>query len=204
MKFVDPNKNFKAWFEGTYDENFEGLFRYAFSITKNKQLAEDVVSEVFMNIWKKKPDVHQINELSSYLRVSVKHLAIRLSTNDPARFSFSAYDESLQVSDTVDPESLLMSKELEILIKEISGELSPHSLLVYEMSKSRGMNNQEIADELGLSKRTVESHLYKVVKLFKNKLEEHFREEEKSVALYSKRANTVALLVSMGSCCSVM
>lgn len=192
---INPETDFKKWFESIYEIHFERLFRYAFSITKDKQLAEDVVSEVFLNIWNNKPDYQEIRELGSYLHVSVKHLAIRQASRDPGQFTYSAYDESLQISDTVDPESLLLGKELEGIIGKIIHGLTPHAKIVYELSKVKGYTNQQIADELGLSKRTVESHLFNVLKLMKELLLTHFKESDRHFSLNTRILNTTGLIL---------
>lgn len=161
-----------------YQANFERLFRYAFSITKDKQLAENVVSEMFMNIWQKKPDYHNIKDLRAYLHVSVKHLAIRMISKDPQRFCYSAYDETLQVSDAIDPENLLLAKELNELFHESLEALPPQGRQVYEMIRTQGKTADEVARELNISKRTVETHLYQMIKRLKQMLEGHFRDQQ--------------------------
>lgn len=158
------------WFNTVYDDYFERLYRYAFSITKNKEHAEDVVADVFLNIWKNKQDHHNIQELSSYLYVSVKHLAIRQTSKNPSNFTYSTYDEALQISDVVNPENIMEGKELEAVIEEVLEGLSPHAKLVYDMAKTKGMKSREIAEELGVSERTVEAHLYQVIKKLKDQL----------------------------------
>ena len=122
---IDRQDQFRKWFEEIYAEKFEQLYRYAFSITKEKGLAEDVVSEVFTNIWNKKPDHTNIKELNSYLMVSVKHLAIRQASRDPQKFTYSTYDETLQISDAIDPENLLLGKELNEIINKIVSDSLP-------------------------------------------------------------------------------
>lgn len=191
----ESNDLFVKWIEGVYDANFERLYRYAFSITKNKQLAEDVVSEVFMNIWDKKPDYTNIKELSSYLHVSVKHLAIRMVSKDPHRFFYSIYDETLQISDDIDPESLLLGNELSILISEVFDSVAPQSKLVYDMARNKGYSNQKIAEELGISIRTVESHIYSVLKKMKIRLQAHFQESDKTYN-FLLRVSPIFLLTS--------
>ncbi|WP_258105682.1 sigma-70 family RNA polymerase sigma factor [Marinoscillum sp. MHG1-6] len=189
---------FTSWFKDVYSENFEKLFRYAFSITKDEQLAEDAVSEVFSNIWEHRPDHHSIKEVKAYLHVSVKHLAIRMISRDAKQFSYSSYDESLQVSDAIDPESLLLGKELEAIINRVVERLTPHAKLVYELAKMKGYSNQQIADELGVSKRTVEAHLYTTVKSIREALIEHFRDSGHDHMYISKMLSlSMGLLGSM-------
>ncbi|MEP0366855.1 MAG: sigma-70 family RNA polymerase sigma factor [Cyclobacteriaceae bacterium] len=176
VRSINHDKLFTDWFEVIYESNFEGLYRYAFSIVKDKQIAENIVSEVFEGIWTKKPDYQNIKHLESYLRVSVKHLAIRMASRDPHRFSYSSYDESLEVSDSVDPENLLIAKELEEIVQSVLDGLPMNCRLIYDMVKTKGFSYQQIADELGISKRTVENQMYKVISKLKKRLEDHFGE----------------------------
>ena len=193
---VNSIQRFTTWFEEAYETHFERLYRYAFSITKQQQLAEDVVAEVFANIWSKKPDYTTIRELSAYLHVAVKHQAVRLASQSLPRSLYQAYDEALPVSDAVDPESLLMSKELEQILALVIDDLPPHSRLVYDFSRNRGYSHQQIAEELGISKRTVESHLHQVLKKMKEALQAYFQESGRPYRYLSRLAVWMALISS--------
>ncbi len=193
---VNSIQRFTTWFEEAYETHFERLYRYAFSITKNKQLAEDAVAEVFTNIWSKKPDYTNIRELSAYLHVAVKHQATRLASQSLPRSSYLAYNEALPVFDAVDPESLLMSKELEQILALVINDLPPHSRLVYDFSRNLGYSHQQIAEELGISKRTVESHLHQVLKKMKEALQAYFQESDRPYRYLSRLAVWMALISS--------
>lgn len=197
IRQLNHDADFKVWFEKVYEDHFERLFRYAFSITKNQQLAEDVVSEVFLNIWNKKPDYNHISELGSYLRVSVKHLAIRLASKDPGKFSYSTYDETLQISDAVDPENILIGEELHQLIDQVIDQLSPHCRVVFELAKHKGFSYQQIAEELGISKKTVESHMYNVMKQIKEALIIHFKDSDVKYPYFTNIGSVAGLMAAL-------
>ena len=196
IRSLNQDADFKAWFEEVYEMHFERLYRYAFSITKQQQAAEDVVSEVFLNIWNRKPDYKTIQELGSYLHVSVKHLAIRQASKDPGKFSYSTYDESLQISDAIDPENILLGEELQELIQQVIDGLSPHSKIVFELAKQKGYTYQEIAEEMGISKKTVESHMYIVLKKMKEALGVHFADSGVKYPYFTNIGAVAGLIAS--------
>ncbi len=175
--------DFEQWFEKIYEANFEAMYRYAFSMIKNRVLAEDIVMEVFLNIWNKKPCYEDIREVKAYLKVSVKNHALRLISRDADRFSFTDYKETLQISDDIDPESLLIGKELEQVVHETLDELPAHAKLVYELSREKGYSNQQIAEKLEISKRTVESHLFAVIKKIRSRITSHLNDPGKVIEL---------------------
>lgn len=160
-KILSLNKEdqFKSWFEQIYAQHFERLYLYAFSITKHKHLAEDVVSEVFLNIWNNQPNHDDISDVKSYLYVSVKHLAIRLASKDPGKFTYSTYDEALQISDAIDPEKLLINSELKVVIDKVLKRLNPQSGIIYDLVKNKGLTHKEIAGELGITEKTVSNQM---------------------------------------------
>ncbi len=154
VKSIKDQSVFRNWFETIYSENFERLYRYAFSITKSKDLAEDVVEEVFVKIWEKQDGHVEIRDLKTYLFVSVKHVAIRIASKDPQRFAYGNYEQLVQVADSVDPESLLLGAELEKAIDAAINSLPPHCALVYNMVRQEGKSYEQVSTELGLSKKT--------------------------------------------------
>ena len=173
------HEHFNTWFEKVYEDNFEILFRYAYSITKDKPLAEDVVSEVFTVVWNKKPHSSSIEELNSYIFISVKRLAIQLVKKKKKRgISNTTFDPTLQLNDCVNPENLLLGKELDSVIKTIVDDFPSHTFLVYDMIMSKGLSHEEIANELGISKRTVEKHMSNALKKIRTGLQKHFQHDE--------------------------
>lgn len=169
------SENFRDWFKEIYNDKFERLYRYAFAITKNKELAKDAVSEVFAVIWQNR-NYKDIKQIDAYLHASVKHAAIGLKSKNPQSFNSSAYDETNDVASIVNPEHILIGKELDLILENLIDELPAHMGITFQLVKNQGYSNKEAALELGVSKRTVEANLYQAVKRLKEGLFEHFKE----------------------------
>src|SRR5438045_1474205 len=63
-------------FEECYRQYFVRLYRFCFSIVHQKQPAEDIVHDVFMQLWKRRSEYSSIRNLEVYLYVSVKNLSL--------------------------------------------------------------------------------------------------------------------------------
>ena len=194
MNKVD-HKKFEDWFKEIYDDKFERLYRYAFSITKNKQLAEDAISEVFLVIWQNK-NYKDIKQIDAYLHVSVKHAAISLTSKNPQKFDSFSYDEVNDVASNINPEHILIGRELDSVIEDLVDKLPEHIGITYSLIKNQGYSNKEAALELGVSKRTVEANLYQAVRRIKEGLFEHFKEVNIK-GFVSKAGMAILLLLSV-------
>lgn len=181
-------KNWESRFESFYNENLEHLLRYAYSITGDKELSEDIVSDVFMGLWDKKSDlaqVQQIQDMGAYLARVVRNLAYK-------KISRKVVEQSLDVDDPgnyfneIDPQQILLGKELESIINRIIQNLTPHGSLVYDMARNKGYSNDRIAKELGISKHTVRKHLSIVLKEFREALSSRFSDSGEKKYFVSK------------------
>jgi len=167
-------ENSIEYFKSIYMEYFDRLFSYALIITKSEDLAKDVVSDVFFNLWKTKTDLAAISQLKSYLYACVKNQAIKTLASDPVRFDAESYHNAVASVEWVNPEELLIGKELEEFLESVIGGLPPQCGLVFGMIKERRMNHDEVAAELGISKETVKYHLKTAMKHIRRKLEDSF------------------------------
>lgn len=188
-------KKFKNWFNQLYDDKFERLYRYAYSITKNKQLAEDAVSEVFLVIWQNK-NHKNIKQIDAYLHVSVKHAAVSLISKNPQKFDALSYDEVNEVASSITPEDILIGQELDSVIGNLVDKLPEHIAITFNLVKNQGYSNKEAAFELGVSKRTVESNLYQAVSRIREGLFEHFK-EVRIEGFISKAGMAILFLLSV-------
>ena len=176
LRFIDNEQYLRETFEKIYEGSFERLIRYAFSITKEKEIAEDVVADVFANLWDKRDQLNNIKDLRYYLNASIRNQAIRKIKKHTKLPLLSIKNESsdhLTFSDNTDPENLLMGKELGNIIASVINSLPPQAGKIYNLSKN-GKSNQQIALDLEISKRTVENHLYSVFKKFKEELKKYY------------------------------
>lgn len=156
------NKGELEAFHQLYIEYYSSLCIYAKNFTRNKEIAEEVVQDVFISIWEHKGHLNIESSLKSFLFISVRngclnHLKHLLVVN-----KFNLYYTQL-LKDAQDlfnvsqetGDSLLMANELEEKIfKEI--ELLPEQCRrIFIMSRFDCLTHQEIADKLGVTINTV-------------------------------------------------
>ncbi|UII24279.1 RNA polymerase sigma-70 factor [Fulvivirga ligni] len=152
------DKEWEAYFEGIYKEYFKRLYAYVRVIVDSQSLAKDVVSDFFLALWKNRNSLLHVNDLEVYLFVSVRNQAVQALQKQAKLFSSrEALEVKLESIDYINPEELLLEKELLNLLKKITSELPDQCKLIFEMATERGLKNAEIAQELGISVVTVKS-----------------------------------------------
>jgi RNA polymerase sigma-70 factor (family 1) len=164
------NKVPEVMIETIYEDYFDRLYSYALLITKSEVLAKDAISEVFFNLLKAKVDLTTIKSIKSYLYTCTKNQAIRLISQNPVNFNI----ENVSSIDKINPEELLIGKELEEFLFKAIEDLPPQCKLVFKMVKERQMKYEEVAKELGISVDTVKYHLKTALKNIRIKMEDHF------------------------------
>ena len=72
----------KKSFEDLYNQYFQALINYGFRITKNENLIEDAVQELFISIWNNRTNLSEVNEVKFYLYRSLKNRILRQLEKD--------------------------------------------------------------------------------------------------------------------------
>ena len=163
LLFLLKKGNMRA-FNRIYKKYWKRLFTYAYKIFEDKHICEDLVQEVFIKLWRNASE-STINNLEAYLFKAVKYQI----SNNIRRLKWTAsHDESLnEVVSANRTESRIELDELQQLVEASVQMLPAKCQEVFRLSRNEHLSNQEIADRLNISIRTVEAHIHQALKLMK-------------------------------------
>jgi RNA polymerase sigma-70 factor (family 1) len=139
---------------------FLPLKSFSFSIVKSKEVAEEIVSDILIDVWAKRKYIIEIEDLKMYLYVGVRNASLRkvqqgrksaVLSLDEVHVEFATPDE--------DGESLLLSRELSTKIDTAIDQLPPRCKLIFKLAKEDRLKYKEIAELLNISVKTIDSQV---------------------------------------------
>ncbi len=152
---------YKELFELFYNK----LFRLAFMITKSRELSEEIVSDVFIAIWKRREDVLKIQNLRLYLYVSVKNTSFNYLAQLTKANIVSLEDIDFEpLQPFSNPEDLLVTKEMNQQLYKAIQSLPPRCRIIFKLVKEDGLSYKEAAELLNLSTGTIDNQLVLAIK----------------------------------------
>lgn len=143
------------------------LCRLAYSITKDKQAAEDIIQDFFITYWLKRKTLIFNPTFLSYAYRAVYNSSLNyLRDTKKEIYSLSDEIEILYEDDSVQGER----EELEVKLKEAIGQLPPRCKEIFLMAKINKKSYAEIASDLNLSENTIKAQVSKAYKIIKESL----------------------------------
>ncbi|NJN34324.1 MAG: RNA polymerase sigma-70 factor [Saprospiraceae bacterium] len=136
-----------------------GLCNHAVRFVYSKQIAEDLVSDVFCRFWKNKSYETVKSSYRHYLYRSVRNEAmsyLRAEFKDMESIENAANTEGVA---SYEPDYITQFEEISKRLKELVEALPPQCRKAFLMSRFEGKKYQVIATELSLSVKTVEAHI---------------------------------------------
>lgn len=154
-------------FELVFNFYYSGLVVFADQIIKDTTISEDIVQSVFMKLWETRETI-DIRSFRSYFIQCVKNRCIDHLRSQQVKNKF---DNRVPESDhLVMDEDLWTKTELSELIEQSVESLPPRCREIFRMSRYENLKIAEIADQLKISKRTVETQISKALKILRVKL----------------------------------
>jgi len=164
-----PNSSDLA-FERLFKEHFKSLFSYAFTILKDEAQAEEIVQQVFFKIWDKKLTDNIQVSMKAYLYKAVYHESLNYLKHRQIRNRYQQHVMHQHQNQHDNATRLLAMKEMEEKLREALNSLPQQCRTIFQMSRFDGLKYQEIAQQLGLSIKTVENQMGKALKQLRIKL----------------------------------
>ncbi|WKB81163.1 RNA polymerase sigma-70 factor [Cellulophaga lytica] len=154
-------------YETIFNTYWKRLYLYAFKVYEDESLCEDIVQEVFINFWERRESLN-VNKLENYLFKSVKYKMANAIRD--LKFTNIHLSKLLDLPSDSSQENTVEYKELQQEINSVIATLPDKCKKVFIMSRFDDLTNAEIAAELNLSIRTVETHISNAIKHLKNNL----------------------------------
>ena len=154
-----------------FRELYDPLGKYAFTLVSDHDIAEDIVQEVFVRIWEKHQSVIQSPQVRPYLYRAVRntcfnHLGAQKRMPVSSLSDTELEEEEISWSVMEEPDDDDIPNYRELLKKGIE-QLPEKCREVFLLSRTGNLSNQEIADNLGISIKTVNNQTWKAMKLLK-------------------------------------
>jgi RNA polymerase sigma-70 factor (ECF subfamily) len=158
-------------FEKVFTDWFGRLHGYAFSVLNDESVAEEVVQSVFCRIWERRNQLNIHTSLKAYLYGSVYHGCLSWIREEKSRMKHRTYllhtAERITVGNAASKAEL---GELEKKLQQTIDELPDQCRAIFQLSRFGELKYREIAEQLGISVKTVEAQMSKALKQLRGKL----------------------------------
>ena len=154
--------NEKAFSE-IYDVYANDLLRFILKKIDDERVAEDILHDLFLSLWKKRNDLHNIESLPSYLYSSCRYLVFAYYREQIKKGQSVDFHDIELIDKEVPLEERLHYKYLIDLVESEVENLPEKCKQVFKMSRQQYFSNKDIAVQLAISESTVEKHLHKAI-----------------------------------------
>lgn len=160
-------------FELLFKHYYPGLVIFVSQMTLDKAEAEEIVQDFFFRMWKRREQIKESSSLKSYLFTSVKNQGINflVSKNYEAR-KIEEFKQVMSSNFTYE-QDIFVTSELQEKINQAFEKLPPRTKEIFILSRFNDLKNEEIAEKLNLSKRTVELQISNALKILRQELKDY-------------------------------
>lgn len=170
------NENFDIVYKSTFRKYYAKLLFYATRIV-GEEGAEDVVQDVFVELWNRKETIEIGDQIQAFLYRAVYTRSLNVLKHKTIEDNYCSSMEEINQKraefyhpDNNEVIKRIENHELRSEIHEAINELPDKCKEVFKLSYLHHMKNKEIADILNISMRTVEAHMYKALKFLRARL----------------------------------
>jgi RNA polymerase sigma-70 factor (ECF subfamily) len=157
-------------FESFFRQFYQPLCEYASSLVKDYDLSEELVQDVFFQIWKKRADIKIQTTLQGYLYQSVKNECLQHIRHKAVEKKYAEKVQKDFNHTEYFPTDELVVNEISDKINSTLESLPDKCKEIFKLSRFEGLKYSEIAEKLSVSVKTVESYMGKALKIFRENL----------------------------------
>ncbi|MEM1321144.1 MAG: RNA polymerase sigma-70 factor [Bacteroidota bacterium] len=150
--------NYRA-FEQLFHRYYQLLCKRAFGLTHCTFKSEEIVSDVFIKIWKNRSTIKLDSKVKYYLYRAIRNQAVDYLRKQIKERNYKGEINQEFESGYSQPDELMIGKELHVKMEAAIESLPRQGRHIFRLSRDEGMKYREIADLLDISIRTVETHM---------------------------------------------
>jgi RNA polymerase sigma-70 factor (ECF subfamily) len=171
MKPADISPSSKFYVKSLFEEYYTALCRFVFRMTNDRAASEDLVQDLFVQIWERHQQGQRFVNPKAYLFQAASNKAITWMRKGKLTSLDQLYEDvSEPATAYADPAELLEAADLEQRIESHILRLPEATRAVFLLSRQHQMTYKEIAEALEISQSTVEKHMIKALGLLKKAL----------------------------------
>lgn len=163
-------------YEQVFRQYYTSLCFYAFGITQRKDIAEEIVQELFYVLWRDRGSIEILRSLKNYLYAAVRNQSLHYLEHQQVRMRY--YESHYQENSELSPQETLEYKELETLVEQTLKKMPERRSQIFEMHRFKGEKYKDIAKSMSVSVKTVEAEMTKAYKMLRLELEKYRKEHE--------------------------
>ncbi|TDB65981.1 RNA polymerase sigma-70 factor [Arundinibacter roseus] len=156
---------------------YRSLCTYAMRVVVVREVAEEVVSDVFVKLWKNREQIEVHTSFEAYMYRAVRnqsldYLKLRMH-RVYERESLESIQWNLAYADHYTPAEEVVFNEFYDRMERYINDLPRQCQLIFRMSREEGLRYREIADQLKISIKTVETQMGRALKVLRERVPEN-------------------------------
>jgi RNA polymerase sigma-70 factor (ECF subfamily) len=169
---IQMNPNTEAGFEHLFKTYFRELHAYAFSLLKDWDTGEEIVQALFLKLWEKNEWTNINTSIKSYLYKCVYHDSLNFMRREKTHLRYQTLTAHTLKNQTDDASNKLKLSEVEHHLHLALNKLPEKCRAIFHMSRFEQLKYQEIANQLEISIKTVETHMVKALRILRIEMQE--------------------------------
>lgn len=166
----------EAAYEVLFKEYYVRLCIHANKFVADSEVAREIVQDLFVSVYEKRKTLNITSSVNSYLYRAVRNRSINYINSQKQKEKYKQHLKYTADKTVNAVENMIGKSELESALFLAIAELPDKCRKIFKLNRFEGLSNGEIAEQLDLSKRTVETQISKALKILRAKLQPWLRE----------------------------
>jgi len=159
----------ESTFESVYKHFLKPLHSYAITILRDEEAAKGTVQNIFLKLWERKHTLNFNGSIKAYLYSAVYHECLNYIRHEKVKLNHQDH-LVYTMKNTEEQDKGIEFSDLKDKLQQVLNNLPEKCRTVFQLSRFEELKYREIADQMGISVKTVEAQMGKALKILRHEL----------------------------------